>query len=288
MRINARKTEIVDFNSDVTGDGADTHPTVDLVGGSVKDSDEFKYLGAIQCATQGSAKEIDMRNARVLGAMESLSAIWLAKKMRLPTKMRVYHTMVLPHSLYGCEAWTATQGQVKKLAITHNHCLRRIMGIELEDRRPLSDIYERCGSEPLDLTIAKRVTRWAGHVMRMDGSRYPRLALECSVHNEHGDSIGAAWTTGMRHYYKGLWESTGFVVPQQYMANNNIWTFDSWRKMWDEFFVRAQDRLAWRNAVHNLSILSEAAPDPTPLRRNPVRAVRSLQTTAAGAAPTTY
>lgn len=110
--------------------------------------------------------------------------------------------------------------QVKKLAVTHNHCLRRIMGVVLEDRRPLSHIYEKCGSEPLHLTIAKCVSRWAGHVMRMDGSRYPRLGFECSILHEGGNAIGAAWTTGMRHFYKNLWESTGFVVPHKYMTSN--------------------------------------------------------------------
>lgn len=282
--INASKTEIVHFNLDVTGDGATTHSEIHLAGGRVTEVDYFKYLGAVQCATQGSAKEIDMRNARALAAMESLGGIWLAKKMRLSAKMRVYKTFVLPHFLYGCEAWTATQVQVRKLATSHNHCLRRIMGIKLVDRRTLSDIYEKCASEPLDLTIAKRVTRWTGHVLRMDGSRYPRLAFECSVPSEDGTTIGVAWTTGLRHYYKNLWVSTGLIAPQEYMTSDH-WTDVSWKKMWDDLMERAQDRQAWRNAVLNLSILPEAEPDPTPLRRNPPRAARSLHGASAGATP---
>jgi hypothetical protein len=256
------------------------------VGGSVKWSEEFKYLGASQCANLGSDKEIGLRNARALATMESLSKVW-STKMRTAAKVRVYNAFVRPHFLYGCEAWTATQVQLTKLSTTHNHCLRRILGIGLEDRRSLTDIYEKCGSEPLELTIAKSVTRWAGHVMRMDGTRYPRLAFECSVHKVNGGSIGVAWTTGMRHYYKNLWVRTGFVEPRQYTSVNNNWTDVSWRKMWDDLMVRAQDRVAWRNAVQNLCIL-EAQPDPAPLRRNPARAARGLHTTVAGATPHTF
>jgi hypothetical protein len=280
LHINAAKTEIVNFNSDVAGDGANTHPVISVAGGSVTESDEFRYLGAYQCATQGSAKEIDHRNARVLATMGSLNGIW-SSNMSLSAKMRVYKVFVLPHFTYGCEAWSATQVETTKLAHTHNHCLRRILGVKLAERRTLASIYERCGSEPLEVIIAKSVTKWTGHMMRMDGSRYPRLAFECKVHNAE-ECIGAAWSTGIRHYYKNLWVSTGFVVPQQYMTHGGNWSARSWQKMWDDLFARAQDRVAWRNAVQDIGVLPVAPPDPTPPRRNPPRDGRGLHATGAG------
>ena len=57
------------------------------------------------------------------------------------------------------------------------------MGVKLVERHTLASIFEKCGSAPLEVIIAKYVTNWTGHVMRMDGSRYPRLAFECKVHN---------------------------------------------------------------------------------------------------------
>ena len=115
----------------------------------------------------------------------------------------------------------------------------------------------------------------------------PAPNFECSVPSENGNTIGVAWTTGIRHCYKNLWVATGFVVRQEHMTGNN-WTDVSWKRMWDALMERAQDREAWRNAVLNLSILPEVVPDPTSLRRNPMRAVRSLHSTVAGATPNTF
>lgn len=40
----------------------------------------FRYLGVVQCATQGSAEELDMLNARALAAMVSQGGTCLAEK----------------------------------------------------------------------------------------------------------------------------------------------------------------------------------------------------------------
>ena len=150
--------------------------------------------------------------------------------------------------------------------------MRRNLGVDLEDRIPLARIYEECEIPSLDIIIAQRVTRWVGHVMRMEESRYPRLAFECTVLGGDG-TIGRQWTTGLRHYYKHLWTLTGFVVPAEYQGASRDFTASHWEEMWSDLFARAQDRSAWRTAVQSLPI-ERPMPEPTPPRRNARRAVR--------------
>jgi hypothetical protein len=268
LKINAAKTEIVDFNSDVTGDGATPLPPMQIAGGTVVQSDKFVYLGATQCANSDAAKEIAVRNARALQAMESFEKVWSTKKWKLATKMRVYKTYVLPHFLFGAEAWAATQCQTNILEHSHSHCLRRIMGATLTDRHSLQFIYSACGSEPLELMISRSTARWAGHVFRMDASRYPRQAFECTV--DGGAPIGKAWSTGLRHYYKRLWQKSSFIDVSKIQMNSRDFKSGHWDVMWDELMTRAQDKAAWRNAVHGIRL--GATPNPaSPPRRNPRR-----------------
>ena len=82
-------------------------------------------------------------------------------------KIEIYRTIILPVVLYGCETWSLTLREERKLRVFENMVLRRdeVTG---EWRRlhneELNDLYF---SPSIVRVIKSRRMRWAGHVARM-------------------------------------------------------------------------------------------------------------------------
>ena len=55
---------------------------------------------------------------------ESLSSRLLSKNL----KIKIYRTVILPVVLYGCEAWSLTAREERKLRVFENMVLSRIFG----------------------------------------------------------------------------------------------------------------------------------------------------------------
>jgi len=88
-------------------------------------------------------------------------------------KIKIYRTIILPVVLYGCETWSLTLREERKLKVFENRVLKRIFGpkrdeLTMEWRKlhdeKLNDLY----SSPKIVWVVKaRRMRWAGHVARM-------------------------------------------------------------------------------------------------------------------------
>ena len=47
--------------------------------------------------------------------------------------MRIYRTIILPVDLYGCETWSLTLREERRLRVFENRALRRVFGPERDE-----------------------------------------------------------------------------------------------------------------------------------------------------------
>ena len=101
-----------------------------------------------------------------------LSSRLLSKNLQI----KVYRTIILP-VLYGCETWSLTLREERKLRVFENRVLRRIFGPRRDEvtkewrslhNEERNDLYS---SPNIVRVIKSRKMRWAGHVARMGEER---------------------------------------------------------------------------------------------------------------------
>ena len=103
---------------------------------------------------------------------EFLSSRLLSKNL----KIKIYRTIILPVVLYGCETWSLTLREERKVRVFENRVLR-IFGPRRDEvtgewrrlhNEELNDLY--C-SPNIVRVIKSRRMRWAGHVVCMGEER---------------------------------------------------------------------------------------------------------------------
>jgi len=88
-------------------------------------------------------------------------------------KIMIYRTIILPVVLYGCETWSLTLREERRLSVFENRWLRRIFGPKRDEvtgewrklsNEELNDLYS---SFNIVRVIKSRIMRWAEHVERL-------------------------------------------------------------------------------------------------------------------------
>ena len=102
-----------------------------------------------------------------------LSSRLLSKNL----KIKIYRTIILHVILYGCETWSLTLREERKLRVFENMVLRGIFGPRRDEvtgewrrlhNEELNDLYS---SPNIVRVIKSRRMRWTGHVARMGEER---------------------------------------------------------------------------------------------------------------------
>ena len=135
--------------------------------------EEFKYLGTTLANQNSIAEEIKSRlrsgNACYHSVQNLLSSRLLSKNL----KIKIYRIIILLVVLYGCETWSLTLWEERKLRVFENRVLRGIFGPRRDEvtgewrrlyNEELNDLYS---SPNIVRVIKSRRMRWAGHVARM-------------------------------------------------------------------------------------------------------------------------
>ncbi|KAJ4451260.1 hypothetical protein ANN_02721 [Periplaneta americana] len=144
---------------------------------SFEEVKKLKYLGATVTKINDIRKEIkhriNMENACYYSVEKLLSSSLLSKNL----KLRIYKTVILPVVLYGCETWTLTLREEKRLRVFENKVLRKIFGAKRDEvtgewrKLHNTELHALYSSPDMIRNIKSRGLRWAGHVAHMGESR---------------------------------------------------------------------------------------------------------------------
>jgi len=106
----------------------------------------------------------------VLVTVQNLvSSGWLSKRL----KITIYRSIILPVVLYGCETWSLTSREERRLRVSENRRLRRMFGpkrdeVTREWRKLSNEVLNDLYSSPNTVRVIKsRRMRWAVHVARI-------------------------------------------------------------------------------------------------------------------------
>jgi len=95
--------------------------------------EEFKYLGTTLTIQNSIQEEIKSRlksgNSCYHSVQNLLSSSLLSKNL----KIKIYRIIILPVVLYGCETWSLTVWEERRLRVVENRMLRRIFGFQRDE-----------------------------------------------------------------------------------------------------------------------------------------------------------
>ena len=104
--------------------------TIKTDNSSIERVEEFKYLGTTLTNKNSIQEEIKnrfkSRDACNYSVQNLLSSSLLSKNL----KIKIYRILVLPVVLYGCETWSLTLREKRRLRVFENRVLRRIFGLK--------------------------------------------------------------------------------------------------------------------------------------------------------------
>ncbi|PSN30233.1 hypothetical protein C0J52_27890 [Blattella germanica] len=165
-------------------------------------------------------KEIKHRysgNACYYALQRLLSSQLLSKNI----KMKIYKTVILPVILYGCETWTLTLREEKRLRVFENKVLRKIFGLKRDEKTgewrrlhntELKDLY---GKPDIIRKIKSHRIRWAVRRIlegKPEGKRpvgRPRMKWENNINHDMREDRDV-WRAYVR---TAMNQSTVSIVP---------------------------------------------------------------------------
>ena len=123
MKINADKTE-----TQFLGKG-DSSFQIQIEGQTLKQSENFIYLGGNISSTNGCEGDVTRRIGLARGIFQDLNKILVSKEISKATKIQVYESLVINILLYNSETWTLKEDQKDRLRVLEMSFLRKIEGV---------------------------------------------------------------------------------------------------------------------------------------------------------------
>ena len=158
LAISKSKTKTLSFG--------ETEPVINLDGEIVEAVEHFRYLGSEVMSSGRLDEELRTRIRRASATFGQLFKI-LRTKISSKAKLRIYNAVVISTLLYGSETWATTISEEKRLDVSDNRCLRRILGIKWFHRVRNTTVREKTDQTLASLLLKTRRLKWFGHASRM-------------------------------------------------------------------------------------------------------------------------
>ena len=99
--------------------------------------------------------------------MTNLGSIFKSRDITLPTKVRLFKTMVFPVVMYGCKNWTVKKAEHQRIDAFELWCCRRILRVPWTARRSNQPIQKEISPEiSLEGMMLKLKLQYFGHFIR--------------------------------------------------------------------------------------------------------------------------
>ena len=140
MRISRDKTEVmVTSREPIQCD-------IELDGETLKQVEQFKYLGSIFVREGGCKEDVKTRCLKASQVFYHLSPILGHKEITMTTKTQIIKAVFTPTLLYQSENWTLTSKERQMLTTTEMRCLRKPAGKTRMDKIRNEEIRRRATS----------------------------------------------------------------------------------------------------------------------------------------------
>ena len=181
LKMNANKTKFMIITKDKT-DTQHDNKKLTLNNTAVERVYSYKYLGTWINSNGDASKEIRCRVEIARTGFFKMRKIFSNRDLSLELRIRMFKCYVLSILLYGVEAWTLMEADLKKIEAFEMWCYRRILNISWVDRVTNVEVLRRIGKDKeVVKTVKTRKLRYFGHMMRGQKYRILQLILEGKI-----------------------------------------------------------------------------------------------------------
>ena len=99
-----------------------------IVNSSIESVEEFKYLGTTLTDQNSFQEEIKNRLKLVNACYYSVQNLLSSRLLSKNINIKIYRTIILSVVLYGCETWSFTLREERRLRVFENRVLRSVFG----------------------------------------------------------------------------------------------------------------------------------------------------------------
>ena len=176
----------VKTHSESSGLDLDKSPTttIDVDGEQLENVNNFVYLGSRIDADGKSSPDIRRRIAIAISKLNTMTPLWKLQSTEL--KWRTLMACIFPVAIYGCEAWTISKTDEKKITSLEMKCHRKILRISWTERKTNASVLEQLGVKAPQLLnlIKKQKLSYFGHIKRHN--TLEKLFLEGTCEGRRG------------------------------------------------------------------------------------------------------